>query len=385
MSGDRTLILCVDRDNDIGFKAGVQSPVVGRDECLDAAVRLGLKDPEDSDVNAIFQGVKIYDDRLAKGDDVRIAVVAGDHHNLIDGDRKIAEDLRKIVWDLEVVECILVTDGAEDEFILPVIQSRVSVTSVQRVIVNQMPNLEGTYYIIKKLLDDPKHAQSILVPVGLVMLVFALGSLFGSTELAIFIVVGVLGVFLLFRGLGIDEYFNVGMHGLKESFIAGRVSFVCYITAIIIGILAIIMGLSSFLVWYAADAGLIFYAITFVYGAVSYLVAAILIAILGKIIDLLQNEPKMLPRAVTLPFFVAGLGLIAYGASVYIISLSTSVDFPIEGVEGIRIMLFTTIGGLVLGSIGVYAQKALLKFKRYAPEIKEPKTKDKDRKRPTKN
>ena len=176
MSGDRTLILCVDRDNDIGFKAGVQSPVVGRDECLDAAVRLGLKDPEDSDVNAIFQGVKIYDDRLAKGDDVRIAVVAGDHHNLIDGDRKIAEDLRKIVWDLEVVECILVTDGAEDEFILPVIQSRVSVTSVQRVIVNQMPNLEGTYYIIKKLLDDPKHAQSILVPVGLVMLVFALGS-----------------------------------------------------------------------------------------------------------------------------------------------------------------------------------------------------------------
>jgi putative membrane protein len=371
MSGDRTLILCVDRDDDIGFKAGIQSPVIGREDCLEAATRLGLKDPEDSDVNAIFQGIKIYDDRCMKGDDVCIAVIAGDHHNSIEGDRKIAEDLRKIVWDLEVAECILVTDGAEDEFILPVIQSRVSVSSVQRVIVNQMPNLEGTYYIIKKLLDDPKHAQSILVPVGMVMLTFALGSLFGSTELAVFIVVGVLGVFLLFKGLGIDEYFSLALHGLQESFVGGRVSFVCYITALVIGILGIIMGLSSFVTWYAPDAGVLFYIITFVYGAVSYIVGAILIALLGKIIDVMQNEPKMLPRTVTVPFFVGSLGLIAYGVSLYIISLSTMVDFPIDGVEGIRTMLFTIVGGLVLASVGVYVQKALQKFKKYAPEIKE--------------
>lgn len=371
MSGDRTLILCVDRDNDIGFKAGIPSPVTGRDNCLDAATRLGLEDPEDSDVNAIFQGIKIYDERRNKGDDVRIAVIAGDHYNSIDGDRKIAEDLRKIVWEMEVTECILVTDGAEDEFILPVIQSRVSVTSVQRVIVNQMPNLEGTYYIIKKILDDPKHAQSILVPVGLVMLIFALGSLFGSTEVAIFIVVGVLGIFLLFKGLGIDEYFSLALHGLRESFVGGRISFVCYIAAIFISLLGIIMGLSSFLTWYTADAGVLFYVLSFVYGAVGYITAAILIALLGKVIDVIQNEPKMLPRVITLPFFVTGLGLIAYGASVYVISLSATVNFPIDGVDGIRIMMFTTIGGLILGFVGVYIQKVLQKIKKYAPEIKE--------------
>ncbi|MDE4907250.1 DUF373 family protein [Methanogenium marinum] len=371
MSGNRTLILCVDRDDDIGFKAGIQSPVTGRDECLNTATRLGLEDPEDSDVNAIFQGVKIYDERCRKGEDVRIAVIAGNHYNLIDGDRKIAEDLRKIVWEMEVTECILVTDGAEDEYILPVIQSRVSVSSVQRVIVNQMPNLEGTYYIIKKLLDDPKHAQSILLPIGLVMLIFAIGSLLGSTEVAVFIVVGVLGIYLLFKGLGIDEYFSLALHGLQESFIGGRISFVCYITSIFISILGIVMGLSSFLTWYTADAGVLFYILTFVYGAVGYITAAFLIALLGKILDVIQNEPRILGRTITLPFFVMGLGLIAYGASVYVISLSTTIDFPIDGVDGIRTMMFTTIGGLILAFVGVYIQKVLQKMDKYAPEIKE--------------
>lgn len=371
MSGNRTLILCVDRDDDIGFKAGIQSPVTGRDECLDAATLLGLKDPEDSDVNAIFQGVKLYDELREKGEDVRIAVIAGNHYNSIDGDRKIAEDLRKVVWEMEVTECILVTDGAEDEFILPVIQSRVSVTSVQRVIVNQMPNLEGTYYIIKKILDDPKYAKSILMPIGLVMLIFAIGSLLGSTEVAVFIVVGVLGIYLLFKGLGIDEYFSLALHGLQESFIGGRISFVCYIASIFIGLLGIVMGLSSYLKWYTADAGVLFYVLTFVYGSIGYITAAMLIALLGKILDVVQNEPRMLARTITLPFFVTGLGLIAYGASIYVISLPTTMNFPIDGVDGIRIMMFTTIGGLILAFVGVYIQKMLQKMDKYAPEVKE--------------
>jgi putative membrane protein len=234
-----------------------------------------------------------------------------------------------------------------------------------------MPNLEGTYYIIKKLLDDPKHAQSILMPVGLVMLIFAVGSLLGNAEVAIFIVVGVLGIYLLFKGLGIDEYFSLALHGLRESFIGGRISFLCYIGSIFIGILGIIMGLSSFLTWYTADAGVLFYALSFVYGAVGYIVAATLIALLGKILDVVQNEPRILGRTITLPFFVTGLGLIAYGASVYVISLSTTVNFPIDGVDGIRIMMFTTIGGLILAFVGVYIQKMLQKTEKYAPEIKE--------------
>ena len=48
----RILVLCVDRDADLETKAGIQTPIVGRGENLDAAVALALKDPEEPDANA---------------------------------------------------------------------------------------------------------------------------------------------------------------------------------------------------------------------------------------------------------------------------------------------------------------------------------------------
>ena len=51
------LIVCVDRDDDVGKKAGIATPVIGRDACIEAAQRLALEDPEDADSNAIFAAV----------------------------------------------------------------------------------------------------------------------------------------------------------------------------------------------------------------------------------------------------------------------------------------------------------------------------------------
>src|SRR5512145_3449251 len=107
----RTLVLSVDRDDDIGWKAKVESPCIGRAACLNAANSLALADPEDSDVNAIFSAVKIYDELTAKGEDTEIAVVAGNHLHMIDGDRRIASSLEQVVSETGVTNCILVTDG----------------------------------------------------------------------------------------------------------------------------------------------------------------------------------------------------------------------------------------------------------------------------------
>ena len=74
----RTLVLTVDRDNDLGVKAGIRGPVVGRKATLAAALRLGIADPEESDTNAIL-GALHQHDRLAEeaiGDDeVQIALL----------------------------------------------------------------------------------------------------------------------------------------------------------------------------------------------------------------------------------------------------------------------------------------------------------------------
>jgi len=56
---DHTLILCVDRDDDLGVRTRTKTPVLGRKENLDAAVNLALRDPEEADANAIFEAIRI--------------------------------------------------------------------------------------------------------------------------------------------------------------------------------------------------------------------------------------------------------------------------------------------------------------------------------------
>ncbi|MBP2132566.1 putative membrane protein [Methanomicrobium sp. W14] len=358
----KTLILCVDRDDDIGFKANINEPVVGRDNCLNAANSLALSDPEDSDVNAMFQALKTYDELKAKGEDVYISVIGGNHTNEIEGDRRISQELGKIVWENEINECILVTDGAEDEFVLPIIQSVVDVKSIQRVIVNQMPNLEGTYYIIKKFMDDPKVARTFLVPIGLAMLLYAIANLMGTPEIAVVIVVGVLGLFLLFKGMGIDEYFNYALNALHSSFLGGRFTFIAYISAILIGIIGVIIGLTSLLEWYSVEQGILFYLLSFTYGSIAYFTIAVLIASIGKIIDIYLNDITILGRYISIPFFVTAVGIIIYGASIYILAVSSNLDFPFLGIEGVRVIVYTTSIGLILAATGMYLQKYIIKW-----------------------
>ncbi len=358
MVKERTLVLCVDRDDDLGFKAQIDGPVVGREACLHAATSLGLIDPEDSDVNAIFETVKIYDELVERGEEVAVAVICGNHMNLLEGDRRVASSLDAILARTDSNACILVTDGAEDEYILPIIQSRVPVSSMRRVVVTQMPDLEGTYYILKRLLDDPKISKLVLVPLGLAMLLYAAGYLLGYPEGATIVVVGVIGIYLLFKGMGIDEIFSYFISSLRTSLHGGRFTFVSYITALLLGIVGIILGLISLLDYYTAS-GFFFQILAFMYGSIVWFTAAGLVASGGKIIDVFLNEREAVRRVVALPFFVLAIGIIAYGASIYILSISEIPGFPIADDAGVKYIIFTTIGGLFCAFFGVYLQSFL--------------------------
>ena len=361
MTPGRTLVLCIDRDDDIGYKGGIESPVVGRAACLDAANRLGLKDPEDSDVNAIFSAIKIFDELQERGEDAAISILAGSHTNLDEGDHRIASGLTTVIKNTGVDSCILVTDGAEDEYVLPIIQSRIAISSIQRVVVSQIPNLEGTYYIIKKLLDDPKVSKTIFVPLGLGMLLYALAYLFGYPEAATVVVVGVIGIYFLFKGLGIDEVFGYFFTALQISLQKGKFTFVSYIAAILLVIIGLIMGLTSLLVYYKAS-GIFFHLLTFIYGAVGWLTLAGLVAVVGKIVDGYLTERQTLGRVIVLPFFIAALGAITYGASVYILSISDISQFAIQPDTGVGYIVFTTICGLICAFFGVYLQSVITKW-----------------------
>jgi putative membrane protein len=358
MIAGRTLVLSVDRDDDIGWKAKIESPAIGRAACLAAANTLALADPEDSDINAIFSAVKIYDELVAKGEEAAIAVVAGNHLHMIDGDRRIAASLEQVIKETKVSNCILVTDGAEDEYVIPIIQSQIPVSSIRRVIVNQMPNLEGTYYILKKFLDDPKVARLVFIPLGLAMLLYAIAYLLDYPGVATIIVVGVIGAFLLYKGFGFDEIVHSIIDALRVSLSRGRFSFITYTATILLIVIGFTNGFINVLKFYSTDnsMGLLLYLMTFIFGAIEWLVIAGLVTSVGIIVDVYQNEREALGKVIVFPFFVVAIGFILYAASVYIISVSGLPDFPLTPDISTKYILYATVIGIFSAIAGVIVQ-----------------------------
>jgi putative membrane protein len=352
MTERRTLVLSVDRDDDLGYKAGLEGPVVGRDACLAAANALALVDPEDSDVNAIFQAVKVADGLTADCEAVEVAIVAGDHLHMIEGDRKIARDLERVIARTGATECILVTDGAEDDFVLPIIQSRIAVSSVRRVVVSQMVNLEGTYYILKKLLDDPKVSRPLLVPVGLAMLLFAIAYLLGYPEGAVIGVIGVIGVYLLFRGLGYDDIFGSSYRALANSLSHGRFTLVTNLAAVLLMIIGAVNGITTMVVHYVGgdQSNGLFMVLAFAYGAVPWWVTAGLVSSGGRLIDVWLGERGDVSRVLILPFVTLAVGLFVYGAAIYVLAVNGAPEFPILAEAGLQYFV-----GLALAAAGCLA------------------------------
>src|SRR6056297_3556474 len=127
------LVLCVDLDDDLGRKTGMETPVVGREAVRDAAVALATADPEDSDVNVLFEGIHIADE--IDDQSVEVAAVTGIDGREIEANRKVGEEVDRVLAEIstsETIRAIVVTDGAQDESVIPVIRSRIQIDSVRR-------------------------------------------------------------------------------------------------------------------------------------------------------------------------------------------------------------------------------------------------------------
>ena len=92
------LVLCVDLDDDIGVKGGVETPVVGRDAVERAAVALATEDPEDSDVNVLFEGLHIAD--RVDDEAVEVAAVTGVEGSEVAANRAVGEELDTVLAGL---------------------------------------------------------------------------------------------------------------------------------------------------------------------------------------------------------------------------------------------------------------------------------------------
>ena len=210
ISTNKLLILCVDRDNDIGEKGQIKTPVVGREDCLRSAAELALSDPEEADANAIFAAVKQFDELVKKGYQCDVAVVAGINTGGFEADKKILTQVKKITSNSEAEGVVLVSDGAEDEVIIPVIQNFVQVVSIKRVVVKHSKSLEETYAVLgrylKMLVYDTRYSRVALGVPGIFLLLSSIAIFFGQERIVSFIALGLIGGTFLVRGFNLDKW-----------------------------------------------------------------------------------------------------------------------------------------------------------------------------------
>lgn len=323
------LVLCIDRDDDLGMKAGIDSPVVGRAANAEAALTMGTADPEDSDLNTIFGGIKAYDEFVAEGKDVEIVTLTGDTNVGLVSDKKIAEQLDILIERFHPAGVIVVSDGAEDEAILPIIQSRVKVNGVRRVLVKQSPNLESTYYLLKKVFEDPKISHPLFLLMSLPLLIYTIFSILGRSELAVVAITGAVGIYFFSRWLGLDDFIDDTKQAFTGSLYRGKVAFITYVLAAVLMVIATIQGATRFWDYYTGDIwyGYITLVMIFINASVWWYVAAGICVNLGKILDF-YLEGVGDERTYSYPFFIFATGLIFWSASVFILANNTDLAFP---------------------------------------------------------
>jgi len=224
----KILVICVDRDNDIGEVLGVEGPIIGREKNLEVAKNLALKDPEESDANCLFGAIKEFDNLKKEKKNVEIVTLLGDRKVGIVSDSKIEEQLEKVVKELKPKKAVFVSDGAEDEHVLPIIQSKLDIISVRRVIVRQSSQLESSYYVITKFIKEViRDPQTSKIVFGIPAIVLVLYALFG--DLGWRLILGVVGIYLLIKAFHLEDFVGNIINELSSTFSKDKVSFFFYI------------------------------------------------------------------------------------------------------------------------------------------------------------
>lgn len=313
----KTLVLCVDRDDDIGVKTGIKGPIVGREDNLATAMKLGLADPEDSDVNAMLSAVNAYDGLLKEGADVEMATICGDARVGATSDTVLAGQLDRVLEEVRPDRVFLVSDGAEDEAFAPILGSRIRVDHVRRVFVRQTPGAESLYYVFAKQLRNPKVRRKIIAPLGLVLFLFGLIDFFApyaAPALALIFA----GVYLILISLpfnsmrdvlqAVEDFYN----SVRGDVSSGDLSIFFTAGSIILIVVGIAFGLNLARTTPGSD--LLLQTFSFILGALWWCILAVLVFEGGKTLTAYFKHGRVPRHVVAVAGTFVALGLLVLAA-----------------------------------------------------------------------
>lgn len=352
------LVLCVDLDDDLGRKTGFSTPVIGRDPVEEAAVALATADPEDSDVNVIFQGLHIYDDLSDRDESVEVAVVTGNDEGDVKANREVGDEVDTVLASVSTAEdvtALVVTDGAQDESVIPIIRSRVPIDGVRRVVVRQAQNLESMYYTIKQVLDDPETRGTVLIPLGILLLIYPLALIGSALDMPGFVLgttSALLGLYLISRGLGLGERLDDTVERTRRLLYAGRTTLLAYVVAAALFVLGVVSGVDTFDGVQETTPGQVGAPVmlaAFVYGSIQWFAAAALTTSLGQITDE-YIAGRFEWRYLNAPFYVISIAFVLHAVSAYFLDVVEMSYLAMALTAGTLLGIVSTLTFAVLES-----------------------------------
>jgi putative membrane protein len=347
------LVIAIDRDNDLGRKTGIRSPVLGRESNVKAALELGLADPEESDTNTMLAAIKTYDELLEAGETVEIVTICGDVRVGTKSDMKIANILDQVIVKTKSTRAILVSDGAEDRELEPIIRSRLRIDSTRMVVVQQSRPIEDTLYTIIHKMEDPKIQRQFIFPIALVAFVYGLLTWFGFTDIASGAIWVVLGGYLLIKVAGWEEAIR-NFYTELLTVTSERVSFFSY--AWLIASLLMIVGITRGLdqMQEVSSQGVLAMVLAFmsIDGVLLLLLASLVVIEVARTIDTYLRDNVFNINIIRFIFTVASMGLIVAGIIEIVNDLFVQDNFESYNVQYI-------LSGIILAFVGLLVHDSI--------------------------
>ena len=347
------LVIAIDRDNDLGRKTGIRSPVIGRDANVKAALELGLADPEESDTNTMLAAISAYDQLLEKNPNVEVVTICGDVRVGTKSDMKIANTLDQVIVKTKATKAILVSDGAEDRELEPIIRSRLRIDSTRMVVVQQSRPIEDTLYTIIHKMEDPKIQRQFILPVALVMLVWGLMTWFGYQDLAAGVIWVVLGSYMLIKVAGWEEALR-NFYTELLTVTSERVAFYSYawLIASLLMLVGILQGLDQ--MQEVSDKGILAMVLAFlsIDGFLVLLLSSLVLIEVARSIDSYLRDGIFNINIVRFVFTVISMCLIVAGIVEILNDLFVVGDFNSSNVSYI-------LAGIVVAFVGLLVHDSI--------------------------
>ncbi|MBI5133289.1 MAG: DUF373 family protein, partial [Thaumarchaeota archaeon] len=282
-----------------------------------------------------------------------------------------SEQLEQILASFPADSCILVSDGASDSEVMPIIQSRVKIESVRTVVMKQAKELEKTYFVILEKLREPYYARIIFGVPAILLLMFALSEYFGYGWKPVVLVIG---LYLLIKGFGIEDTL---LHYFSEfKFSVDKINFLAYLSAVPLIIISLYLGFDTYVKNIDIEPNTVKIIALVIRNSLLLLPWAGILILLGKGIDLFREKRKYeLVNTVLTAIIIILLWLIFTEASDWVLTDTSFKDFllvilgsvaiafiSIEVMKQIRISIANSMkleNKEVLNEMGAYVGKVV--------------------------